>query len=226
MQSPSDCQPRLFLVGYPRGYRLELADAFRQEGYTVAEFEDARLAAEKLGEALPDAALVQWSAAGPLSSLEFIERYGGLLPVLIHTRHNVLIDVVRSLRAGAADYIRQPCFFPELLARIERAQAAAPRRERLAVGELSLEVDSRVLRVGDEAIQLTGRETRILAALLRCPESPVSRSALLRTAGISGVKPTILESYAKQLRQKHPLLRRCIRTVYGRGYAFFPAYGN
>ncbi|GAB6044105.1 response regulator transcription factor [Endothiovibrio diazotrophicus] len=226
MQSSPDCQPRLFLIGYPRGYRRELVDAFAQEGYAVAEYEDPRLAAEAFGHTLPDAVVVQWNTAAPLGTLEFVERYGGLLPVLVHTSHAVLIDIVRTLRAGAADYIRQPCFFPELLARVERAQAAAPRREQIAVGGVVLDVGSRVVRIGEARFQLTTREARILAALLRRPARAISRPTLLRTAGISDVKPTILESYAKQLRQKHPLLRRSLRTVYGQGYAFFPEEGG
>ncbi len=221
MRSPPS-QPRIFLVGYGRPYRLELTDAFRDQGFEVSVHDDLRLAEYALAHQSPDAVIVNWLPTSPLTSLEFVERYGGLMPVLILTSHNVLIDIVQALRAGAADYIRAPCFFPEILVRVERAQAAAPTTRRLSIGELSLDVGSGIAYIENDAVHMTAREARILAALIRCPERPINRNALMRVAGISGVKPTIIESYIKQLRKRHPLLRRCIRTKYGQGYAFFP----
>jgi len=221
MQNPPFPKPRIFLVGYPRGYRLELADAFKDQGYEGAFFADARLAAHTLAFECPDAILMNWAVTPPLTTLEFVERYGGVLPVLILSHHNVLIDVVQSLKSGAADFVRSSCYFPEILARVERAQAALPTRRTLSIGKLSLDVGSGVAHIENISLQLSKREARILAALIRCPEQAVSRAALMRVADITDVKSTIIESYIKQLRQKHPILRRCIRTKYGQGYAYF-----
>jgi len=220
MQLPSP-QPRLFLVGYPRGYRLELVSAFEDQGYQVSCFQDARLAAHTLAFECPDAVLMNWAVSPPLTTLEFVERYGGVLPVLVLSSHNVLIDVVRSLKSGAADFMRTPCYFPEILARVERAQAASPTRRTLSIGKLKLDVENGVANIENVSLQLTKREARILAALISCPEQAVSRAALMRVAEITDVKSTIVESYIKQLRQRHPILRRCIRTKYGHGYAYF-----
>ena len=44
----------------------------------------------------------------------------------------------------------------------------------------------------------------------------------MRVAGIKGTKATIIESYMKKLRKRHPQLRCSVRTKYGRGYAFCP----
>lgn len=218
MQPSSSQQPRIFLVGYARAYRLELSQAFEGEGYEVLTVEDTKLAAHALGQGCPDAILMNW-----LPSLSFIERYSGLLPVLVASRHHTLLDVVQSLRAGAADYIRLPCYFPEILARVERAQAEAPTR-RLSIGGFSLDTAHAIAHIDGGAICLTKREARVLSALVRCPERPVSREALMRAAGIGDAKSTIIESYIKQLRKRHPLLRRAIRTSYGQGYAFFPEH--
>ena len=225
MNLPSHSQPRIFLVGYARGYRLELSAAFREQGFDVLTLEDAHLAAQALSHQSPDAVLINWTQAAPLTSLAFVERYSGLLPVLILTSHNVLIDVVQSLRAGAADYMRAPCYFPEILARVERATASAPSSKRISVGGLSLEVEGGVVHIENEAVHMTMREARILAALIRCPGHAISRDALMRVAGITQAKPTIIESYIKQLRKRHALLRRCVRTKYGQGYAYFPKSG-
>ncbi len=222
MHPPSPSQPRVFLVGYARAYRLELADAFGVLGFKVTLHESTQLAAIAFSLQCPDAILINWMPSPSPSSLEFIERYSGLVPVLVLTSHNALIDTVNSLHAGAADYIHAPCYFPEILARVERAQASAPTTRELSIGELSLNIESGVVHIVNDTVRMTGREARILAAMIRCPERPIARDTLMRVAGIAGVKPTIVESYIKQLRQRHPLLRRCIRTKYGQGYAFFP----
>lgn len=184
--------------------------------------ENTELAVLALSWQCPDAILINWMQPPPLSSLAFVERYGGLMPVLMLTGHSVLIDIVQSLRTGAADYIRLPCYFPEILARVERAQTAAPTDKRLSIGSLTLDVGSGVAHIENNTVRMTAREARILAALIRCPERPISRDALMRVAAITDAKSTIIESYVKQLRRKHPLLRRCVRTRYGQGYAFFP----
>ncbi|WP_413207875.1 helix-turn-helix domain-containing protein [Rhodospirillum sp. A1_3_36] len=77
-------------------------------------------------------------------------------------------------------------------------------------------------RIDGESVTMTEREARILAALIRCPGHPVPRETLMRVAGITTAKPTIVESYIKQLRKRHAFLRRALRTRYGRGYAFYP----
>lgn len=184
--------------------------------------EDAHLAAQALSHQSPDAVLINWTQSAPLTSLAFVERYSGLVAVVILSRHDVLIDVVESLRAGAADYMRQPCFFPEVLARVERARASSFTTRRLSVGKLSLNVAGSVAHIGDDVVRMTDREARILAALIRCPERAVSREGLMRASGIGTAKPTIIESYIKQLRKRHAVLRRCVQTKYGQGYAYCP----
>jgi hypothetical protein len=42
--------------------------------------------------------------------------------------------LVQAFRAGAADYIRGAAYFPEILARVEKARATAPASQRVAVG--------------------------------------------------------------------------------------------
>ena len=204
------------IVGHTRAERLALTEAFRGEGYAVEYFADVALAMLALGRRSPDAVLIDWRP----ETLAFIERHGGLVPVLVLSRHGALLDVVRSFKAGAADYLRQPCYFPEILARVERARSTARVEERLSLGSLSLDVASGVAHIDGVSVPMTEREARMLAALIRCPEQPVAREALLRVAGITRAKPTIVESYIKQLRQRHALLRRCVRTRYGRGYVF------
>ena len=102
-------QPRLFLVGFHRAYRLELSEAFREQGYMVTTHDTPELAEIALGMRCPDAILMRWTDAPPLTSLAFVERHGGLAPTLILTRRHVLIDAVRALRAGAVKEETRQC---------------------------------------------------------------------------------------------------------------------
>lgn len=215
-------QPRIAIVGYTPVGRLELATAFREQEYAVELHETPELAALALDQHYPDVVILDWTVASPLTSLQFVERYGGLVPVVIFSHRNVLFDIVGALRAGAADYIRESAYFPEILARVEKARTTAPASQRVAVGNLVLDVESGVARIDQEPVRMTPREARMLAAMIRCPERAVSREALMRVAGITAAKATIVESYMKQLRKRHPLLRDSIRTRYGQGYSFSP----
>jgi two-component system response regulator QseB len=225
MQATST-QSRLFIIGYTRAYRMELCEAFRDQGYRVTGYADMRLAEYATKEQThPDLVLTDWIDRESESTMAFVQRYGGLIPVLVHSTHTRLIDVVRSLKAGAADYICQPCYFPEILARLERAQVHSSNTRRIEAGRVSLDVGSGVAHIDGCTVRMTEREARILSALLRCPNQSVSRDALMRIAGIRKAQPTIIESYIKQLRKSHALLRRCIRTRYGQGYVYCPEPG-
>ncbi|WP_413207874.1 hypothetical protein [Rhodospirillum sp. A1_3_36] len=91
--TPSPCpRPRLFIIGLSRVLRLELADAFQAEGYAVFQYTDMRLASAAMERNAPEAVLLDWGVGG----LAFVERYGGLVPVLLLSADDALIDVVTS----------------------------------------------------------------------------------------------------------------------------------
>lgn len=222
MHHPS-AQRRLFLIGYTRAYRLELCEAFREQGYHVTPYADMRLAEYAIREqGHPDLVLTDWLIQDHANTPVFIDRYAALFPVLVHSVHDLLIDVVQSLRAGAQDYIRQPCYFPELLARLDCTRTKAPATQRLTVGPVTLDTATGIAHIGPDTLHMTPREASILAALLQCAGQAVPRQTLLHLAGIRSAKPTIIESYIKQLRKRHLHLRATIHTRYGRGYGYFP----
>lgn len=207
---------RVFIVGFSRAYRRELADALREEGYLVSPYQSYELAHYAMKLDSPDTVLMDFCG----ETLDFIKRYGGLLPVLVLSERQALMEIVTVLREGATDYIRLPCYFPEILARMERNVVQQPIARPVEIGDFCLDGASGVLKLAGETQTLSKRESLILAALMRCPDSPVTRDKLMRVAGIGKVKATIVESYIKALRKRHPALRQAIRTRYGGGYVF------
>lgn len=207
--------PDLRFRAFPRAYRLELAEAFSGEGYGVRVFESLALASLAMEQSAPAALIIDWRA----ETLDLVRRYSGIMPVLVLTKHNVLLDVVSALKAGALDYVRLPCFFPEILARLQRGGATLNRGEVMRLGGLSLDLAKSQISIDGEGISLSDREARMLAALMRNPGQPVSREALMRVAGITKAKPTIVESYIKQLRKRAFIFQSAIKTHYKKGYS-------
>src|ERR1700734_1624755 len=100
-----------------------------------------------------------------------------LVPVLVLTSKDGVEDRVRGLDAGADDYLVKPFAFSELLARI-RALLRRGKPEvsdKMALGDLRMDVSGRIATRGDQVIELTGLELDLLEYLLLNGGSVVSR---------------------------------------------------
>jgi two-component system OmpR family response regulator len=89
-----------------------------------------------------------------------------------------VIDRVKGLQAGGDDYVTKPFAFSELLARVQaliRRASQTPEPTRLTVGDLTLDLVTREVRRGNEAIDLQPREFALLEYLMRHPNRPVTK---------------------------------------------------
>ena len=152
-------------------------------------------------------------------------------PVLMLTALGAVDDRVEGLRAGADDYLVKPFSFSELVARIQalgrRAQEAAPGRRDEEPGTMSLadlEMDypaRRASRAG-QRLELTAKEFRLLALLLRRQGKVLSRSELAdRVWNMNFDGDTnVVEVAVRRLRVKLdvPFDKKLLHTVRGMGY--------
>ena len=202
-----------------------LAEVLREEGYAPEVAGDGGTGLARAADgSLPDRSGVQ-----VLRGL----RAGGVgTPVLMLTARDQVEDRVEGLDAGADDYLPKPFALQELLARVRaltrrRAQPEDTDGTTVRAGDLILDPVRRVVRRGEERIELTAREFALLHAFMGRPGQVFTRSVLLDVVwGAPGeVQTNAVEMYVSYLRKK--LDRRGepsrIRTVRGVGYAFEPA---
>jgi two-component system, OmpR family, response regulator len=149
---------------------------------------------------------------------------GREVPVLMLTARSGVEDRIKGLDGGADDYLVKPFDFGELLARLRvltrRGPVATP--PVLSIGELHVDVATRVVTRGGHQIELTPREFDVLEVLVEHRNAPVSRAELLAAVWSEGFQGSanIVDVYIGYLRRKleTPRGRRLIRTVRGRGF--------
>lgn len=147
------------------------------------------------------------------------------VPIIMLTAKSDTVDVVLGLESGADDYISKPFKPKELVARIRarlrRTDEPAP--ERLAIGDLEIDVTGhRVTRSGT-AISLTPLEFDLLVALARKPWQVFSREVLLEKVwGYRHAADTrLVNVHVQRLRSKiehDPEIPEIVLTVRGVGY--------
>jgi two-component system OmpR family response regulator len=158
-----------------------------------------------------------------------LRRAGRRVPVLMLTARTAVDDRIRGLDGGADDYLVKPFDFGELLARLRVLVRRGPSEhpQTLDVGDLRLDVTTRVVRRSGEEVELTAREFDVLEVLARNAGRLVSRAELLETVWEENFEgsPNVVDVYIGYLRKKLevPKGRRLIRTVRGKGFVLEPA---
>jgi two-component system response regulator CpxR len=155
------------------------------------------------------------------------------LPVLMLTARGEDIDRIVGLEIGADDYLSKPFNPRELVARIRAvlrrtnpdADADDARADILKVGDVEMDTSTRVVRRGDEAIDLTVVEYDILEMLIRNPGRIVTRQSLVKEVlgrNLSAFDRSI-DMHISNLRKKlgHVVEgSERIKTVRGIGYIY------
>ena len=149
------------------------------------------------------------------------------VPIIMLTARDETTDKIVGLELGADDYVTKPFDPKELVTRvrtvIRRSEGGMASKPVLNVADLSIDVEKRLVKRGDEDIGLTPVEFELLRVLAENPGRVYSRMQLLDKAqgdAYEGYDRTI-DSHIKNLRKKiepdpdHP---RYIITVYGVGY--------
>jgi two-component system, OmpR family, KDP operon response regulator KdpE len=149
-------------------------------------------------------------------------------PIIVLSVRGSEAEKVRALELGADDYLTKPFGVDELLARIRvalrHAARSGVRQEPIfRSGELAVDLEQRVVRVGGNQVHLTPTEYALLGALVADAGRVLTDRALLqRVWGPEyGSEDHYLHVYMARLRKKlerDPANPRHLRTEPGVGY--------
>jgi two-component system, OmpR family, response regulator len=160
-----------------------------------------------------------------LQVLESLRAQDNQTPVLFLSAMAGVDDRVEGLKAGGDDYLTKPFAFSELLARVEallrRGRTPGP-ETRLVVGDLEMDLLSRVVRRRGQKIDLQPREFRLLEYLMRHAGQVVTRTMMLEGVWDYHFDPqtNVIDVHVSRLRQKidKPFDVAVIQTVRSVGY--------
>jgi two-component system, OmpR family, response regulator len=141
--------------------------------------------------------------------------------VLVLTARDAIEDRVRGLDLGADDYLTKPFSLNEFEARVRallrRGHSVQPS---LTMGDLSIDVAAKRVRVNDRQIELTPREWALLELFLANPGRVLSKDQIAENLVNFDEQPSTnaIEVYVSRLRVKIEPGGFHIRTVRGFGY--------
>lgn len=149
------------------------------------------------------------------------------IPIIMLTSLSTLNDKIEGYDAGADDYIVKPFEFRELLVKIRvllkrTMNQQVPVGNLLKAADLTMNLDSKEVRRGNDVISLTAKEFQLLEYLLRNKNKVVSRAAIaVNVWDIDfDTNTNIIDVYISYLRNKidKPYEQKLIQTHVGMGY--------
>lgn len=212
------------LVKLLRGY-------FEREGFEVYQALDGGSALEIARKTDPEVVVLDWMLPGlsGMGVLRELRRFSQAYVIMLTARTEE-VDRIVGLSGGADDYVTKPFSPGELVARI-RAMLRRPRggdsetRKPLEMGELTLDPESREVRLRGEPVNLTTLEFDLLSVLASRPGFVFSRSRLLERVWGENYfgSDHVVDVHVANLRKKieeDPANPHCVETVRGVGYRF------
>lgn len=160
-----------------------------------------------------------------LSLIENLRRREVNIPILILSAKRSVDDRVRGLQTGSDDYLTKPFAFSELLARVQaliRRKNHTSEPNRLVVGDLSIDLMTRVVKRGNKDILLQPKEYALLEYLARNAGKVVSRTMIMEHVWDYNFDPmtNIVEARICKLRDKidKDFETKLLHTAWGAGY--------
>ena len=203
-----------------------------REGYQVVAARDGPEGVEAAKTTLPDLILLDLALPG-LDGLEVCRRIRlfSTAPIIMLTARAAEGDKVTGLEVGADDYVTKPFAPRELAARIRaqirRAQSYALADEEtvLKIGDIALDVSSRMAMVRGREVGLPPKEFDLLRVFMANPDRVLGRDYLLDRVWGEDYQGDVrtLDVHIRWLREKierDPSAPAHILTVHGVGYRF------
>ncbi len=216
---------RILIVEDEAELSRQLQDKLKSAGFVVDAAADGE-EGQYYGQEYDYEAAVIDLGLPKLGGIELIRRLRATdrrFPILVLTARGHWQDKVEGLESGADDYLTKPFQMEELLARLNALvrRAAGYASPVIASGQLALDTARKELKVGQQAVDLTAYEYRVLEYLMLNPGRVVSKTELTDHLYEQDFErdSNVIEVFVGRLRKKLDPFNP-IRTVRGQGYRF------
>ncbi len=223
---------RILVVDDERDICEILSFNLQNEGYEVDAVSSAE---EALMHLVPEPALilldVMMSGMSGYRMAEQLRREGNTVPIIFLTAKDTENDMLTGFSVGGDDYISKPFSLKEVSARVKAVlkrsaenSATPDSGERLTAGDLVMDLSTKELTIGGEAVALTKTEFEILALLAQNPSRIFSREEIIDRLWTDAPYTTerTVDVHITRLRKKLGARAAWISSRAGYGYRFNP----
>jgi DNA-binding response OmpR family regulator len=163
--------------------RASLERTLRERGHHVTASGTGLEGLSRVVDTKPDAVVLDLGLPD-VDGLQLLKmlRAVSAVPVIVATARDDEPDIVRTLDAGADDYVVKPFSVDQLIARIRavlRRSGSEPDDGPFVVGGLRVDPGTRIATLDGEPLDLTRKEFDLLAHLIAHPGQVVSKQELL-----------------------------------------------
>ncbi len=203
----------------------------QNDGYEVVTGSDGRQAVALAHD--PEVKLIVLDVMMPeIDGMEACRRIREFsdVPVIMLTARTLDMDKLMGFEHGADDYLTKPFNILELKARIKallrRSGALENKKNRITVGELTVDTQERNVYKDGHLAELTAREFDVVELLIRNPNRVYSRENLLDLVwGYDEYRSDIrtVDVHIRRIREKletNPAEPKYFMTKWGVGYYF------
>jgi two-component system KDP operon response regulator KdpE len=196
-------------------------------GYQIIEASNGKMALDLLSEQAPDLVILDLGLPDMEGHelLRTIRARNDSVPIVVLSSRDDETGKVQALDSGADDYVTKPFGMDELLARMRAALRHQLQihgeRPIFRLGDLSVDLVRRIVKVGDKEIKLSPKEYELLRVLVQHAGKVLTHRYLLSQLWSDLTDAQYLRVYVRQLRQKieaDPERPQYILTETGVGY--------
>lgn len=215
----------ILIVEDDLGLQKYLKELLLDNGYSVQLAADGIIALNQIAKLAPDLVLLDLglpNMSGESVCMEIRKKFPEL-KVIILTAKDGVEDIVHGLDLGADDYVTKPFVADELLARVKaRLRAANGNNDKFEVDDLVLNTKTLEVKRGEDPIQLTPQEFKLLQYLMSNKGRILTREMILNRVWLYSpdIETRVVDVYMGYLRKKidNQYDKKLIHSVRGFGY--------
>ncbi|MCL4366111.1 response regulator transcription factor [Patescibacteria group bacterium] len=216
---------KILIVEDDNGLQRYLKELLLDNGYSPQTASDGISALNLIAKIPPDLIILDLglpNMSGESVCQEIRKKYPEL-PIIILTAKDSISNIVEGLNLGADDYMTKPFVADELLARIKaRLRHSGEVDNKLLVADLELDEKNFEVKRGNQSIQLTPQEYKLLEYLMHNKGRILTREMILNRVWLysQDIETRVVDVYMGYLRKKidGDCERKLIHSIRGFGY--------